>query len=524
MNKKFIVLIIIFFWTQFCSQEKTPLNKNQKKSPESVQLNICMQNPNLTNFFPYSMKYYNDSQLYDLIYNTLIKANFAGNLSPEIAQSWEISPTEYTFFIRKDIRFHNQKRLTTDDIFFTLEQLILNTHTHHKELLYIEGVEDFIKGRNQDISGLVKIDDFCFKIKLKKKFNYLLHFLSAKFTSIIPDDFAGLSLEDFQQNPIGTGPFIFRGKQDKTIKHRPFLEFTFTKNSDYFDKSGNIDKILFYIPFEREKLKTLLYFDLFLEDVNFTQEDLDGLLDRNIISTPPDLIAFLSLNPIERQYLGNRLIRQLINYSINREKLTRKLLLTHLIPAHLMIPASLFGYNPYYRIHYATQKKILPAIKQKEISFTLLIHPGQNKIAGILKTELGKNGIKVNIQTISTKEYYLYISKDIKYSIIVEGLPDYPSAYNFLSQLYEKDNILNYFQIDSPKILDMIKKLPEIDIKQQANTLKQINYLIEEESLYIPLFYYYDNIIIKDRIKKLLFKYAGTIDFSSIEVKNEYIN
>lgn len=521
MYRKYAYLILFLFGIQFCSQQINEQKLKQKKSPEPVHLKICMQNPNLSNFFPYSMKYYNDSQLYDLVYNTLIKANFAGNLSPEIAQSWEISPTEYTFFIRKDIRFHNQKRLTTDDIFFTLKQLILNTHNHYKELLYIEGVEDFIKAKNQNISGLVKIDDFCFKIKLKKEFNYLLHFLSAKFTSIIPQYFAGLTPEEFQANPIGTGPFIFKGKQDKTIRHHTFMEFTFAKNLDYFDKSGNVDEILFYIPYEREKLKTLLYFDLFLEDVNFTQADLDNLTGRNIISTPPDLIAFLSLNPKEKPYLYNPLVRQMINFSINREKLTRELLLTHLIPAHLMIPVSLFGYNPYYRINYKNLKKILPAIKQKETSFTILIHPGQNKIAELLKKELGENGIELHIQTIPTKEYYPIISQNIKYSIIIEGLPDYPCAYNFLNQLYEKDNILNYFQINSPKILDMIKKLPEIDIKQQAHTLKEINQLIEEESIYIPLFYYYDNIIMNDKIKKLLFKYAGTIDFSSIEVKNE---
>jgi ABC-type transport system substrate-binding protein len=222
--------------------------------------------------------------------------------------------------------------------------------------------------------------------------------------------------------------------------------------------------------------------------------------------------------------LKNQLVRQLINYSINREKLIHKLPDANLIPAHLMIPASLFGYNPYYRIDYQNQNKIQATINQKEISFTLLIHPGQAKTAGFLKNELEKNGITMNIQTISLKEYYPTLSQNIRSSILLEALPDYPSAYNFLYQLYETGNILNYFQIDSPEILEKIKKLPEIDIKEQASTLEQINHLIELESYYIPLFYNYYNIIIKDKIKKLHFKYAGTIDFSSIEVKNESIN
>ena len=92
---------------------------------------------------------------------------------------------------------------------------------------------------------------------------------------------------------------------------------------------------------------------------------------------------------------------------------------------------------------------------------------------------------------------------------------------NFFNQLYEKNGLLNNIDIQSPEILKQIKTLPEINLKSQAITLSEINKRVENESIYIPLFYNSDTLIIKNKIKTIIFKYGGVIDFSSLEVKDE---
>jgi ABC-type transport system substrate-binding protein len=484
-----------------------------------------MQNPNHGSFLPYAIQYHNDAQLIDLVYDTLVSANHAGNLYPRLAESWKTEDRGYLFTLRSGIRFHNGKPFTVDDVFFTLERLVVNTHQQYKEIFCVEGVEDFLAGRTDTITGLEKIDDLRFRIKLGKKFNYFLHFLSAKFTAILPEGFAGETAESFNRAPIGTGPFIFKGLTEEIIKHRPFLRYHFEKNEQHPCRSGNVDRINFHIPRAREKLRTLLFFDLFFQDINFDTDEVKSLPRRRIINTPPDIISYLSLAITTDPVVRDARLRRQINHGINRERILKSMNQTSHFPAHSIIPASMFGHNPYYRIHYKQPGERQTAAGPQGAILTLLIHPAQMKLAVRIRDELAPFGIKVVFNEISAEAYYQMMSSEIPpHTVIVEGVPDYPASYNFLYQLYEPDGLLNYFKLDSPQILQLIHKLPELDVKEQAVTLPHINELVERESIYIPLYYYGDSIIIKDRIKKIIFKYAGVIDFSSIEVEDEHIH
>lgn len=522
MRKNFLPLILIFFLLSCTSSEKQPLpSPDSQKGSEKNVISICMQNPDLSTFIPFDMRSYNDSQIYDLLYNTLITANYLGNLSPEIAEDWKINGKEFEFKIKKNIFFHNGKQLTTDDIIFTLKQLTIHTYQQYKEIFTIEGIEDFISGKSPEISGLIKVDDFNFVVRLSRTFNYFLHFLSSKFTSIIPDNYGGLGREEFQKAPVGTGPFIYMGMVEKIIKHRKFTEIRFKKNKNYFGKSTNADQINLYIPGGREKLKTLIFFDIFLEDYVFDPEKINQMPNFKVINTPPEIIAFLALNPTENIRLKDPEVRQIINHLVNREKLLKDLSLNNHIPAHTMIPPSLLGHNPYYRIRYQKAGDVSPRLQGKGKAITLLVYPNQVRVAEYLKKELELANIVINIKVQPDKEYFKVILDNPPTSLIVDGITDYPTSYNFLNQLYEEEGILNYFHIQSPQIKQLIGILPEIDIKKQTQTLVEINRLIEEESIYIPLYYYSNNFVVKDRIKKIIFKYGGVIDFSSLEVKHE---
>ena len=513
MKKNFLFLLLILIVFNSCSRQE----ESEPAEKPLITLSVCLKKPYFSSFFPPALQYVNDSHLYELIYNTLISANYSGRLLPEIAKCWTISPDmkEYTFILRKNVKFHNGKRLTVDDVIFTYKQLIIHAHEQYAELSYIEGIDDFIAGKTETIRGLEKIDSFTFKIKLRQKFKYFLHFLSSKVTSVIPADFGGASKSEFLEHPIGSGPFKFQSKQPE------INTFKFTKNKDYFANTGNVDEVILCLPKKETELETLLTFDLFVKDITMTHGQKDFLADRTIINTPRDLETFVAINPKENPSLQHRENRQLINYSINRERLVDVLHSRNYIPAHSIIPVNLFGHNPYYRIHYLQTKKMEELLKKNPITFTLLINHGQRKVAEFLREDLKKINVNLEIIAVDARTYSKKISKPVKlnYSFIVNGSADYPSPYNFLNQLYGSDGTLNYFEVNSPQVTDLISTLPTTDIKGEINTLSLINKSIEEESLYIPLYYYANVIVMKGNIKKVLFKYPSIINFSSIEVE-----
>ncbi len=65
-----------------------------------------------------------DKDLVSLIYSGLMRVDSKGNLVPDLAESYSISPDglTYDFIIHKEAQFHDGKPVTADDVVFTVEK------------------------------------------------------------------------------------------------------------------------------------------------------------------------------------------------------------------------------------------------------------------------------------------------------------------------------------------------------------------------------------------------------------------
>jgi peptide/nickel transport system substrate-binding protein len=66
-----------------------------------------------------------DKDLTSLVYSGLMRKTSEGKFIPDLAESYSISPDglNYTFTIKKGLKFHNDKKVTADDIIFTIEKI-----------------------------------------------------------------------------------------------------------------------------------------------------------------------------------------------------------------------------------------------------------------------------------------------------------------------------------------------------------------------------------------------------------------
>jgi ABC-type transport system substrate-binding protein len=484
--------------------------------------------PQPSSLLPYEGNNYVDGHITDIIFNNLVKANYLGNLAPELAESWEISPDhrDYTFAIRKNVRFHNGRRLTASDVVFTLKKLIEKTQDKFAEIHYFEGVEDFISKKTKQVSGIRKIDDFTVRIRLNKEFKYLLQFLSAEYSAILPNAYGGLSEAAFRTNPIGTGPFKLIGSEIKTIGAKPFRVYKMEKNRDYFEPLGNVDKIDFYSTNTAIDAPAKEYFDI-LYIANNEISQMAAKPDFRIINSSFSIINFLILNPNENGMMQNKKIRQLINCAINREELVRKIFRRQAVPAHSMMPFGLLGHNPYYRQDHGRAEKLRAALPPGKITFTIMtiVKDKRQLVAEFVSRELAKFDIDAKVVPISDQyEYFNNLIYRTKTSVVMGGIPDYPASFHFLTHLVEKDGYFNVFNIAFPKLQALINTLPSIDIIGETRLLAEINAALEDEAIYIPLYYHSNFIAIRSRIKTIAFKYGDIADFAHLEVADESIH
>ena len=127
------------------------------------------------------------TQLCDWIYDSLLTFNSQGDPVPSIAEKHEVSEDRltYTFFIRKNISFHNGASLTAHDVVYSYSR---------------KKASQLSRYRLACINSLCAIDDYTVRFKLRQE-EPLILFLAANHEII--------SSKDTQQTPLpnGTGPF-----------------------------------------------------------------------------------------------------------------------------------------------------------------------------------------------------------------------------------------------------------------------------------------------------------------------------
>lgn len=140
-----------------------------------------------------------DRDLTTLFYSGLVRLGEEGALVPDLAESWNISSDgmTYTFTLKPNLVFHDGKKITSDDVVFTMNSL---SNPLIKSPLRVawEGV------------SVTNPDEKTVVITLKKPYS---GFLSQANLGILPQHiwkdipYEGWSLSKYNTEPIGSGPY-----------------------------------------------------------------------------------------------------------------------------------------------------------------------------------------------------------------------------------------------------------------------------------------------------------------------------
>ncbi len=135
------------------------------------------------------------ARVFELMLNGLVEMQPSGDLGPSLADSWEIldDGLRYRFYLRPDVRFHDGRPFSADDVVWTFQTMLDGTVTTPKT------------GAFAQLGRVEKIDDHVVDFHMRESYGAMLVNLTT-YLGIIP---AGEDPETMNRHPVGTGPFRF---------------------------------------------------------------------------------------------------------------------------------------------------------------------------------------------------------------------------------------------------------------------------------------------------------------------------
>jgi peptide/nickel transport system substrate-binding protein len=168
-------------------------------------------------------------RIYDLIYEPLLTLDLKGNVRPNLAESWQISPDGrlVTFSLRKAVVFHDGREMTAEDVKFVMD--------------YVMNPKNGASGFNalKIVAQVETTDKHTLRVHLKAPSAAFLASLTAlRAFSVVPKGSIPEGIDKITTFPAGTGPFRF-------IEWKPSQRIVLQRHDGHWGHKAFLDTLVF---------------------------------------------------------------------------------------------------------------------------------------------------------------------------------------------------------------------------------------------------------------------------------------
>ncbi len=335
------------------------------------------------------------------VFDSLVRREGDMSLVPSVAASWkQLDPVTWEFKLRKDVRFHDGKPLTADDVKFTFDR-IMDVKTYRSEM--------------KSLFALMKevsvVDPTTVRFHFSQPFSSFVRHLVL--VPIVPKHVVLSKGHDaFLASPIGSGPFKF-------VEWVKGKEIVLEANPQYWRGEPAIQKIIWRgVPEAATRVAGLLSGDAdIIIDVPVSFVDaINARPGYKIKTAPGNRVMFLQLN-IHKKPLDDVRVRKAMAYAIDAESIIKHVLRGYGILANGPIPPGVFGHNPNLKPYPYDPPKAKALLKEagyeKGFDLSLTAPMGRyllgTEVAQAIAGNLDKVGIRMKLNFMETSAFWSYI-------------------------------------------------------------------------------------------------------------------
>ncbi|MCX7605898.1 MAG: ABC transporter substrate-binding protein [Bacteroidia bacterium] len=426
---------------------------------------------------------------------------------PALAERWEISEggKKYRFHLRKGVQYHYQPNrfLRAADVLYSWHRLAHPKWSSPGSYLFrgiIAGWEAYQRGDSPSIQGLKAIGDSIVEITLTAPYGPFLHLLTLPYAMVVLPELAESLGRDFGKHPIGCGPFALEYHETgrllvlkRWVSARPpyvqKLVFRWYPNRLWawealqrgeIDAFEGTDRALDHLLSHRQVNKTKAY----------------------RIETPQLGTEYIGMDVQRHPPFREQKFRKALRYLIWQMPLTGVVLRGHATPARTFIPPLLLSHLPDVD---RTPPDTQTLAQLQTLSLRLYAPPTFRELCEYIQSQLGQQGIQLQIEYLLGPSLREYISKGQIALWKASWLADFPDGENFLI-LFESHqhvptgpNTTRYANKKVDSLISHSRHIPQEELRRELYTIAES--LISAEAPVIPLYHAHGIWTLHPRVK-----------------------
>lgn len=457
---------------------------------------------------PHSQNHATTISILQHAYEALVRYDKKFQVEAGLAASWQqVSPVQWRFNLRKNVKFHDGSPFTADDVVFSYQRIKQPQGTMQP---YVTGVKDVKKVDDHTVDFMLDGPNPVFLRNLVV-FHIMSKSWSEKNKAQNVQNYKDKEESFASRNVNGTGAYIIKlWEPDKRV--------VLAANPAWWDKrEGNVTDVI-YTPIKSDatRVSALLagdvdiVTDLPTQDVARLRTDpklkvLDGAENRTIFIGFDQHNAELKYADVKgKNPFKDLRVRRALNMAVDRETIKRVTMRGLSIPAGLMIAPNVDGWSQ--DIDKVTPFDVEGAKKQlaeagypNGFEFTLDCpnnrYVNDEEICQALVGMWTRAGLKPKLNAMPFSNFIpKLLNMDTSAYMLGWGVATFDALYMLQALVRTKttgaDGSFNQGRISDPKLDQLIDAMKtEMDLKKREALVREALVAVRDQHLYVPLHY-----------------------------------
>ena len=445
------------------------------------------------------------------IFGGLVTLDLNLQVQGDIADTWDISPDGlvYTFHIRDGVVFQNNRRVTAEDVKYSLERAADPANNSPTALLYLGGIKGFkdrFNNKATEVSGIQVIDQSTIQITLDAPREWFISELTYPVAYVVDKNQIESDPRGWTRQPNGTGPY-------RLAEFSPAERIELVRNDSYHLGKPLLERVTFDLGggslatrYENNEIHIGAVPPTELQAV----QDGSSQLSSEYHPQPRMALSYIAFN-VDKAPFDDPNVRKGLAMTVDRETINHLLFFDAWRVADGILPPEMPGYDESvtsYQFNVDEAKRLLAQSKYADNMPRIILTYGggagdaPDTLVAIQDGWKQNLGIDVELQATDYSAFLRELRRGTFQMYSAGWAADYPDPEDFIDKLWASDSQQNEQGYDNPEVDAIIMQArAETDRTKRFALLNQAEQMILDDAAIIPTFWPVDHLLVKPCVK-----------------------